>query len=338
MLQLESVRQALKDAANHIRALPDEELVALALRSSGSPTKALRDEIAESVPRRAPTRRKPVRPLKARSSRRDAESTGRGAVVQAVHDALTSTPVTTVELAASTGLSTKSVGDAVRRLVAAGRATLCSGGGKGNPGTYAVAGRATGRQRGARKAKPVSRATTDEEEGADMFAVASTLPPPPPVPADLVPPLPDLGELDMDAFRDRVVELVAERGPIRWGDIVGPYMTRRNYHQVSHGHLIALIRAKRLYALEGVGLDTVVSATPPVPTAAERSLPIFEPHAGDRHEDCSHYKGCLDRFFKRFPSAQNARCPADCASHAPVSRDARIHAAMAGRSQNAGVA
>lgn len=356
MLQIESIREALKVAADKVRALPDEELVALALRNAGStagttprPTEGLRRELANRRPAKVRRRVVPAATRKASAPRK-------GGVAEAVLGALSATPQTTTEIGQAAGLDPKSVGDALRRLVAAGRARLCSGGGKGNPGTYAMAGRGAGRQARARRAQRPAQGA-DEEEGAPVLS-DTKLPSPPPVPADLAPPVPDLSGLVHDnvAFRDEAVAIVATRGPMRWGDLLAG-LPPRLAGRVGHTHLVAMLRSKRLFAVGGVGMDTLVTTTPPAASAA--SLPSFEIGCGPKHEDCRHYGACLTRWAKNPPRwkdlpdrgrklrRQNespdgevsAQCPEACSFFEPTPRHVHLQLAMVGgRHPNAGEA
>jgi hypothetical protein len=361
MLQLDSIRQALKVAADQVRALPDEELVALALRSSESPTKALREEIARK-PRRS---REPNRPQPARRSTAERAAridpaelglkTADGPQARVLARLLETAPATALELKTATGLDAKQVSNALVALKRAGRARIQSGSRQNARWVP------TARQAGARKAKSRARsASDDEEEGAPVLCV-STLPSPPPVPADLSPPIPDVSDVvdDPDAFRDRVVQIVEERGPVRWGDIIELAVADRKQQQFGHHHLIALLRTKRLFAVEGVGLDTIVTTTPPAPPPAAGTVPSFELGVGEKRENCRHYGGCLTRWAKNPPRWKDlpdrgrqlrrvgdnadcevpARCPVACTFFEPTPKHVHLELAMVGgRHPNAGEA
>jgi hypothetical protein len=123
--------------------------------------------------------------------------------------------------------------------------------------------------------------------------------------------------------RESVLAVVRARGPIRWLDVVAE--VHGGTCQASSQDLIALAKAGRIFYV-GVGKETIVALdrallpVPAAPPSERRVLPLLELGAGERHDECANYDGCLDRYVRRFPrlAASPARCPSSCSSFAPV--------------------
>ena len=166
MVHLEGLRQAIHTAAEQLRALSDDELVALALKAS--PTRSLREEI-EHEKRTKPARKaKPLPRGPKPEPAKPAGSTGG----QQILDALASCPdgMTAGELAKKLRRSAKGLGGGLGKMQTAGSVRRL------DDGRWVV----VGRQAGARKtARPV-RSSDEEEGGAPVkLSVAAPIPPAP---------------------------------------------------------------------------------------------------------------------------------------------------------------
>lgn len=347
-LELDSIRGALKVAADQVRALPDEELVRLALREAERteepPTKALREEIARKPRRQArATRPRAVRnaapqrkPKAARIASEDLGlKTADGPSGKVLARLLETAPLTAVELAKFCKLNSKQVSNALGQLKRAGRVRIASG--TRNNAMWV----ATARQTGARKPKATRPVSDDEEEGEGVQLV-STIPPPPALPTLVSPPpfsvvveSADAFDGTIDELRARAAEIVSTRGPTRWGDILDELRVS-NRSSVANSALIGLLKSKKLFAIEGVAKDTLLTSDPPSVSAKTR-LPTFEEGEGDRRDDCTHYRDCLNRWMKVSDSLRRlrdrepqARCPAACASYSATPQHVRMGLAMAG--------
>lgn len=164
-VMLAAVRRAIAEAAQALRALPDGELVQLTIRANEFPVEAA---AVQPRPARKP---RPTEKLRAEIVERDAKAPKRdrpnavsldGIVLGVFETGLTTTREVSARLP---NWRSALIVRSVSRLVRDGKLQLVSGGGKGNPGTYRVAG---ARQTGAKKPSPRPVKGSDEEEGATV--------------------------------------------------------------------------------------------------------------------------------------------------------------------------
>lgn len=159
MVQLEGLRQAIHTAAEQLRAMSDDELVALALKAS--PTRALREELQHEE------RARPVRNGKPRPGKLavDGAKTQGG---QQILDALAKHPngISAPDLAKVLGRGAQGLGGGLGRMQSAGLVRRLA------DGRWVIAGRQTG----ARKASKPARGSDEEEGPAVKLSVVSSVP------------------------------------------------------------------------------------------------------------------------------------------------------------------
>lgn len=301
MVQLEGLRQAIHTAAEEIRAMSDDELVALALKAS--PTRALREELQHEE------RSKPTRKAKAlpRGPKPEPGKPAGSIGGQQILDALAKHPngITAQDLAKVLRRGAQGLGGGLGRMQRAGLVRRL------DDGRWVVAGRQTGARKAARPVRG-----SDEEEGPTVkLSVASSAAP--------------LFSGSHSQHAELAAAIVAhlEKGPATTVQI-------RDALDVSEltvrGSLVFLRRLGRIvqdrrgqpWQLTHRG--TTEPIVPPAPKSEPRRLPVLEVGNGDRETECIHYDGCLDRFSAlylrgggnrgRRSYEPHARCPDGCPS------------------------